>query len=419
MTTGALDGVVVVDFSRVLAGPYATMMLGDFGADVIKVERPEVGDDTRHWGPPFDSEGVATYFNSVNRNKRSVVLDLADPGDVQRARDLVAGADIVVENFRPGTMDRLGLGYDDLRAIRPDVIYCAITGFGSGGGAALPGYDLLVQAVGGLMSVTGTEPGDPTKAGVAVVDVLAGLHALSGILAALAHRDRTGEGQRVDTNFLSVLLSSLVNQSSGYVGAGVVPGIMGNRHPSITPYETFETADRPIAVAVGNDKQFRAFSAAIGRPELAEDSRFTTNPLRVANRDALCALLETEFKGHGADHWYAALTAAGYRPGPSTICRRRSVRRAARHRGEGIGARQPHPAGRQPHYVVGDAGRLPQRSAPARRLIASSSLALIASHSCVRVSADCTSSANSSLMRCMRLRMVWRWMPRPVAAASI
>jgi crotonobetainyl-CoA:carnitine CoA-transferase CaiB-like acyl-CoA transferase len=316
MTNGALDGIVVVDFSRVLAGPYATMMLGDFGADVIKVERPEVGDDTRHWGPPFDSEGVATYFNSVNRNKRSVVLDLADPGDVHRARDLVAGADIVVENFRPGTMERLGLGYDDLRAIRPDVIYCAITGFGNGGGAALPGYDLLVQAVGGLMSVTGTEPGDPTKAGVAVVDVLAGLHALSGILAALAHRDRTGEGQRVDTNLLSVLLSSLVNQSSGYVGAGVVPGIMGNRHPSITPYETFETADRPIAVAVGNDKQFRAFSAAIGRPELADDSRFTTNPLRVANRDELCALLETEFKAHGADHWYEALTDAGVPAGP-------------------------------------------------------------------------------------------------------
>lgn len=316
MTTGALDGIVVVDFSRVLAGPYATMMLGDFGADVIKVERPEVGDDTRHWGPPFDSEGVATYFNSVNRNKRSVVLDLTDPGDVKRARDLVAGADIVVENFRPGTMERLGLGYDDLRAIRPDVIYCAITGFGSGGGAALPGYDLLVQAVGGLMSVTGTEPGDPTKAGVAVVDVLAGLHALSGILAALAHRDRTGEGQRVDTNLLSALLSSLVNQSSGFVGAGVVPGIMGNRHPSITPYETFETADRPIAVAVGNDKQFKAFSAAIGSPELAEDSRFTTNPLRVTNRDALCALLETEFKANGADHWYAVLTAAGVPAGP-------------------------------------------------------------------------------------------------------
>ena len=319
MTTGArsaLEGVVVVDFSRVLAGPYATMMLGDFGAEVIKIERPGVGDDTREWGPPYDSAGVATYFNSVNRNKRSVVLDLTDPGDVQRARDLVATADIVVENFRPGTMEKLGLGYDDLRAIRPDVIYCSITGFGTDGGAALPGYDLLVQAVGGLMSVTGTEPGDPTKVGVALVDVLAGLHALSGILVALAHRDRTGEGQRVDTNLFSVLLSSMVNQASGYLGAGAVPTMMGNRHPSIAPYQTFDTADRPIAVAVGNDKQFAALTTAIGLPGLAEDPRFVSNPLRVANRDALCALLEPALQAHGADHWYAALAAVGVPAGP-------------------------------------------------------------------------------------------------------
>ncbi|PQP40356.1 CaiB/BaiF CoA transferase family protein [Mycolicibacterium austroafricanum] len=314
--TGALDGVVVVDFSRVLAGPYATMMLGDFGAEVIKVERPGVGDDTRQWGPPYDSSGVATYFNAVNRNKRSVVLDLSTPDGRQQARDLVAGADIVVENFRPGTMERLGLGYEDLRAVRPDVIYCSITGFGRGGGAALPGYDLLVQAVGGLMSVTGTEPGDPTKAGVALVDVLAGLHALSGILAALHHRDRTGEGQRVDTDLLSVLLSSMVNQASGFLGAGVVPAMMGNRHPSIAPYQTFDTADRPIAVAVGNDKQFRAFSTAIGQPELADDPRFVTNPARVANRDALCALIVPALKAHGADHWYAKLTTVGVPSGP-------------------------------------------------------------------------------------------------------
>ncbi|WP_275572281.1 CaiB/BaiF CoA transferase family protein [Mycolicibacterium vanbaalenii] len=314
--TGALDGVVVVDFSRVLAGPYATMMLGDFGAEVIKVERPGVGDDTRQWGPPYDSSGVATYFNAVNRNKRSVVLDLSTPDGRQQARDLVAGADIVVENFRPSTMERLGLGYEDLRAVRPDVIYCSITGFGRGGGAALPGYDLLVQAVGGLMSVTGTEPGDPTKAGVALVDVLAGLHALSGILAALHHRDRTGEGQRVDTDLLSVLLSSMVNQASGFLGAGVVPAMMGNRHPSIAPYQTFDTADRPIAVAVGNDKQFRAFSTAIGQPELADDPRFVTNPARVANRDALCALIVPALKAHGADHWYAKLTTVGVPAGP-------------------------------------------------------------------------------------------------------
>lgn len=316
MSAGALAGIVVADFSRVLAGPYATMMLGDFGADVIKIERPGVGDDTRHWGPPYDSGGVATYFNAVNRNKRSVVLDLTDPDDQRRARELVAGADIVVENFRPGTMEKLHLGYDDLCAVRPDLIYCSITGFGHAGGAALAGYDLLVQAVGGLMSVTGTEPGDPTKAGVALVDVLAGLHALSGILAALAYRDRTGQGQRVDTNLLAVLLSSLVNQASGYLGAGAVPGIMGNRHPSIAPYQVFDTADRPITIAVGNDKQFRAFSTAIGCPELADDPRFTTNPQRVANRDALCTLIECALKTAGADHWYERLTAVGVPAGP-------------------------------------------------------------------------------------------------------
>ncbi|BBY57253.1 CaiB/BaiF CoA transferase family protein [Mycolicibacterium sarraceniae] len=312
----ALEGLVVVDFSRVLAGPYATMMLGDFGAEVIKIERPDVGDDTRQWGPPYDSDGVATYFNSVNRNKRSVALDLSDSDGQRVARELVAGADIVVENFRPGTMEKLHLGYDDLRTVRPDLIYCSITGFGRDGGAALPGYDLLVQAVGGLMSVTGTEPGDPTKAGVALVDVLAGLHALAGILAALAYRDRTGLGQRVDTNLMAVLLSSLVNQASGYLGAGVVPSIMGNRHPSIAPYQVFDTADRPITVAVGNDKQYRAFCTVLGLADLADDPRFITNPQRVANRDALCALIEPALKAAGADHWYRRLTAAGVPAGP-------------------------------------------------------------------------------------------------------
>lgn len=316
MTSGPLDGITVVDFSRVLAGPYATMLLGDFGADVVKVERPGAGDDTRAWGPPYDSDGVATYFNAINRNKRSVTLDLGSPRGVEQARDLVRTADIVVENFRPGTMERLGLGYEDLRALRPGLIYCSITGFGRDEGAALPGYDLLVQAVGGLMSVTGPAPGSPTKVGVALVDVLTGLHALSGILAALHHRDRTGEGQRVDTNLLASMLSSMVNQASGYLGAGVVPGIMGNRHPSITPYETFGTADRPIAVAVGNDKQFAALAATLGVPEICADPRFASNADRVANRDALCALLTEAFARHGADHWHRLLTAAGVPAGP-------------------------------------------------------------------------------------------------------
>lgn len=316
MTAGALEGVVVADFSRVLAGPYATMMLGDFGAEVIKIERPDTGDDTRAWGPPHDSQGGATYFNAVNRNKRSVVLDLGDAVDNRRARDIVARADIVVENFRPGTMERLGLGYDAVREISPDVIYCSITGFGNGTGAHLPGYDLLVQAVGGLMSVTGHDRSEPVKVGVALVDVLAGLHALAGILAALAHRRRTGEGQRVDTNLMSVLLSSMVNQASGFLGAGVVPSPLGNRHPSIVPYQTFDAADRPIAVAVGNDKQFRALCAVIGDPDLAEDRRYATNPARVANRQLLCAALQLHFARRTAARWSVQLAEAGVPAGP-------------------------------------------------------------------------------------------------------
>lgn len=314
--TGVLSGVRVLDISRVVSGPWCTQILADLGAEVIKVERPGVGDDTRAWGPPYDSDGVATYFNAINRNKQSITVDLATAHGVERVRELVATADIVVENFRPGTMERLGLGYEDLRQVRPDLIYCSITGFGRDAGAALPGYDLLVQAVGGLMSVTGARPGEPTKAGVALVDVLTGLHALAGMLAALRHRDRTGQGQRVDTNLLSSLMSSMVNQASGYLGAGVIPGIMGNRHPSITPYETFETADRPIALAVGNDKQFAALADTMGIPEICTDPRFGSNPDRVANRESLCALLAEAFRTRGADHWYAALTGAGVPAGP-------------------------------------------------------------------------------------------------------
>ncbi|MUL49417.1 CoA transferase [Mycobacterium sp. CBMA293] len=315
MTT-ALDGITVIDFSRVLAGPYATMLLADFGAKVIKIERPAVGDDTREWGPPYDADGTATYFTAVNRNKQSVVLDLTDSDDLQSARDLVASADVVVENFRPGTMEKLGLGFETLRADNPSLIYCSITGFGRERGAALPGYDLLVQAVGGLMSITGTPSGEPTKVGVALVDVLAGVHALSGILMALVHRQRTGEGQRVDTNLLSVLLASLVNQASSHLGAGVVPGRLGNRHPSIAPYETFDTADRPIALAVGNDKQFRLLVDALALPWLADDERFASNPLRVHNRSALSEILSDALRSRGADHWHHALSTVGVPAGP-------------------------------------------------------------------------------------------------------
>jgi crotonobetainyl-CoA:carnitine CoA-transferase CaiB-like acyl-CoA transferase len=311
----SLDGVLVADFSRVLAGPYATMLLADLGAEVVKVERPGAGDDTRAWGPPY-ADGEATYYLGVNRNKRSVALDLTDPSDVDVARDLAARADVLVENFRPGTMERLGLGYTSLKERNPRLVYCSITGFGSGAGAGLPGYDLLVQAVGGLMSVTGEPDGPGTKTGVAVVDVITGLHAAVGVLAALRHRDQTGEGQRVEVSLLSSLLSALVNQASGYVSAGVVPGRMGNRHPSIAPYEVFETQDRPIAVAVGNDRQFRSLCAVLGREDLAADPRFATNTSRVAARGALAASLSETLSSGTADDWFAALMAAGVPCGP-------------------------------------------------------------------------------------------------------
>jgi crotonobetainyl-CoA:carnitine CoA-transferase CaiB-like acyl-CoA transferase len=314
--SGALDGVVVADFSRVLAGPYATMMLADMGAEVIKIERPGLGDDTRSWGPPYDSERTATYFNSVNRNKSSVVLDLFTTDGIAAAREIVAGADVLVENFRVGTMERFGLGYQDLRDEFPALVYCSITGFGAGAGAALPGYDLLVQAMGGLMSITGPEPATPTKVGVAVVDIITGLHAATGILAALRHRDRTGAGQHVHTALLPSLLSALTNQACAYLGAGAHPTAMGNRHPSIAPYETFDTADRPIALAVGNDKQFAALAGVLGHPEWAQDARFVTNAARVGHRDELIGLLTAALRTATAPEWTARLTEVGVPAGP-------------------------------------------------------------------------------------------------------
>ena len=314
--TAALRGVRIADFSRVLAGPYATMLLADLGADVIKVERPGTGDETRAWHPPADENGTSTYFLSVNRNKRSVVLDLATGAGRAQARALVADADVLVENFRPGTMRRLGLGPEELLAQRPELVYCSISGFGAAAGAAIPGYDLLVQAVGGLMSVTGEADGEPTKTGVALVDVITGLHACLGILAALRHRDATGEGQHVEVNLLGSLLSAMVNQASAFAVAGVVPGRLGNAHPSIAPYETFPTADRPLALAVGNDRQFAALAAALGAPGLAADTRFRTNADRVAHRAELRDLLGERLRGAGADHWAAVLLAAGVPAGP-------------------------------------------------------------------------------------------------------
>jgi crotonobetainyl-CoA:carnitine CoA-transferase CaiB-like acyl-CoA transferase len=312
----ALDGILVADLSRVLAGPLCTMTLGDLGADVVKVERPDGGDDTRTWGPPFVDEG-ATYYLALNRNKRSVTLDLKDRGDLALARELCARADVVVESFRPGTSDRLGLGYDEVARSNPGVVYCSISAFGSGErAAALPGYDLLLQAMSGLMSVTGEPAGRPLKVGAPLIDVMCGLYATIGVLGALRARDRDGRGQHVEVSLMDTALAGLLNQASAHVNTGNVPSRLGNRHPSIAPYETFAAADGDFAVAVGNDAIFGRLCAVIGRPALATDERFATNAARLGNRDALAAELEAAFAATPAADWVRALAEAGVPAGP-------------------------------------------------------------------------------------------------------
>ena len=290
------------------------MLLADLGATVVKVERPGSGDDTRAWGPPFDVDGQTTYFGSVNRNKLSVALDLTEEADLGVARALAAAADVLVENYRPGHLERFGLDYQSVRATNPTVVYCSINGFGSGEGAELPGYDLLVQATGGLMSITGTD--EPTKTGVAVVDVLTGLHATVGILAALRQRERSGSGQQLEVTLLGSLLSGLVNQAAAYAAVGEVAGLLGNAHPSIAAYEVFATAGRPLVIAVGNDSQFLRLCQVLGAPELAEDQRYRTNPSRVKNRLELKADIEGKLAEHPAEAWYRLLTEAGVPAGP-------------------------------------------------------------------------------------------------------
>jgi crotonobetainyl-CoA:carnitine CoA-transferase CaiB-like acyl-CoA transferase len=313
---GPLDGILVADFSRVLAGPLATMTLADLGADVVKVERPGAGDDTRSWGPPYVEEG-ATYYLGLNRGKRSVALDLADPADLALARELAARADVLVESFRPGTMSRLGLDLDELRREHPRLVTCTISAFGTGEAArALPGYDLLLQAMGGIMSVTGDPDGLPTKTGTALVDMLCGLFAANGILAALRARDRDGPGQHVEVSLLDTSLAGLLNLASGYLNAGVVPGRMGNDHPSIVPYGTYEAADGPFALAVGSDGLFARLCRELGRPDLAEDERFATNTARLQHRDELGEQLGAAFAAAGAAEWVARLRAAGVPAGP-------------------------------------------------------------------------------------------------------
>ncbi|WP_409074412.1 CaiB/BaiF CoA transferase family protein [Micromonospora chalcea] len=307
--SGPLHGVLVADFSRILAGPYATMLLADLGADVVKVESPG-GDDTRGWRPPVRDD-VSTYYLAVNRNKRSLVLDLTDPGDLTLAHRLADRADVLIQNFRPGALRRFGLDHDTVTARNARLVYASISGFGAAGGADLPGYDLMVQAAAGLMSLTGDADGPPYKAGVAVFDVIAGLHAAVGILAALRHREETGRGQHVTVDLLSSALSGLVNHTSAHVAGAAQPHRMGNAHPSIVPYEPLPTADGELVVIAGNDGQFRTLCRVLGVPELAGDARFRRNADRVAHRDELRPLLVAALSQRGSAEWFGELRAAG------------------------------------------------------------------------------------------------------------
>jgi crotonobetainyl-CoA:carnitine CoA-transferase CaiB-like acyl-CoA transferase len=311
---GPLAGLVVADFSRVLAGPYCTMLLADLGADVIKVESP-AGDDTRHWVPPMRDD-TGTYYLAINRNKRSIVLDLADDDDLAVAHTLTERADVVIQNFRPGGLAKFGLDWDAVHERNPRAVYCSISGFGAGKGAHLPGYDLLVQAVSGLMSLTGSPDGPPYRAGISVFDVMTGLHSAIGILAALRSRDDTNTGQHVEANLLSTALSTLVNQTSAYVAGGVVPYRMGNAHLSLFPYEPLPTADGELIVIAGNDRQFRVLARVLGVEELADDERFATVGQRNDNREELRPLLLDRLATRTAQEWFDTLTEAGIPCGP-------------------------------------------------------------------------------------------------------
>lgn len=311
---GPLAGLLVADFSRILAGPYATMLLADMGAEVIKVEGPR-GDDTRTWMPPV-RDGVSTYYLGINRGKRSIALDLRDPADAGVARELARRADVLIENFKPGGLANFGLDFESVSAANPGIIYASITGFGSGAGRHVPGYDLMVQAMSGLMSLTGDPDSPPYRAGISVFDVMAGNHATIGILAALRHRDATGAGQLVEVNLLSSALTGLVNHSSAYVAGGTVPYRMGNAHPSVFPYEPLPTADNDLIVAAANDSQFRKLCEVLGIPEVADDPRFARNADRTANREELRPILVERLTTRSALEWFELLVEAGVPSGP-------------------------------------------------------------------------------------------------------
>ncbi len=309
-----LDGLIVADFSRVLAGPYCSMLLADMGATVIKVESPQ-GDDTRTWMPPTKN-GVATYYMSINRNKKSLILDFSSEEDRKVGLELIKRADIFIENFKTGGLKKFGFDFDSVSTINPKLIYLSISGFGTAEGAWLPGYDLIVQAVSGLMSLTGDPNGPPFRAGISVFDVMAGLHGLIGVLTALHQRENTGRGQHVEVNLLSSAMSGLVNQTAAYAAAGEVPFRMGNAHPSLFPYEALPTKDRDLIIAAGNDKQFRALCKVLEIESVADDSRFTANSDRTANREQLRPLLLARLAEWAADDLFIALNKVGVPCGP-------------------------------------------------------------------------------------------------------
>src|SRR5437867_1664155 len=307
---GPLDGIRVLDLTRVLAGPYCTMFLGDLGAEVVKVEQPGVGDDTRGWGPPF-AGGESAYFLCVNRNKKSITVDLKTDEGVDLIRRLAASADVLIENFRPGTMEYLGLGDENLRAVNSKLIYASLSGFGADGPmSAVPGYDLIVQAWGGLMSITGAPDGEPTKVGVAIIDLVAGLMLGKSITAALFAREKLGVGQRIDTSLLEAEVASLINAGSNYLVGGQVPGRWGNAHPTIVPYQSFQTADSYLVIGVASEGIWRRFCQAIGKTEIADDTRFAKNANRVENRAVLIAMLTEMFRSRDNETWLKILNAA-------------------------------------------------------------------------------------------------------------
>lgn len=341
---GALAGIRVLDLSRILAGPWATQMLGDFGAEIIKVERPGEGDDTRRWGPPFvdGPDGPSAYFLTANRNKRSLCIDFTTADGQALVRDLAARSDILVENYKVGGLARYGLDYDSLRVVNPRLIYCSITGFGQDGPYAQRlGYDFLIQGMSGLMSVTGSADSGPLKAGVALADIITGLYAGNAMLAALHHRARTGEGQRLDIALLDCMVAAMANQALNRLVGGRDPGRLGNAHPSIVPYDTFPVADGHINLAVGNDRQFQRLCVVLGLEALADDPRFASNSARVTNRLALTDLLSERLRTQPGTWWLERLEAAEVPAGPINSLGRMFDDPQVRHRG--LALEMPHP----------------------------------------------------------------------------